>query len=255
MSPQRIALALALVGVILLPGPAYAFALDGLDDSDRHRSSTGYRAEPVDASNDSLLVERYQRDVTFYAEGLTYRHRADEYRAPNETLDVLRTAVASGNATTTSDDVRADLRRVDRAEPFVTLEYDGVYDLRLSTAGETTTVRAVEATDAEIAAAVREELVVDYESLSAGERRTFEKIRNATTSDDAHDYRPWSDEPMFETPVVVDRDGEQYAVAVASETDDFDLPDGLFVGITASVVGIASLAGAAVVTLYARLRG
>lgn len=246
MALRRVALGLALLGVVLVPGPAYALAFDRLDGPERTRSSAGYSATPVDVENGSYLTDRWRGSVTFYAESLS-RPYSDEFRAPNATYEVVRTAVAQGNATTTDPGVRADLREIESTHPFVTLEYEGVYDLRLATDGGTTVVRAEEANDSEIAAAVREELVVEYESLSPGERRTFRKIRNATTAEDEYAYRPWSDEPMFETPAIVEKDGEHYAVAVVSHTDDFGFPAGLFVGLAGSVVGVVSLLAAAAV--------
>jgi hypothetical protein len=50
--------------------------------------------------------------------------------------------------------------------------------------------------DSAVAAVVRERLVVKCEELSDDEQETFRKIRNATDSEQAEGYRPWSDEPV-----------------------------------------------------------
>jgi hypothetical protein len=237
MDRRRVALACFLVGLLLLPGPAYAMVVDWADGPDRTRSPSGYQATEIDVSNDSLVAERYTSAVTFYAPTLTYRHAAD-YRARNETSDVLVRAIRTGNATTDDPAVVADVRSIQRNYSFVTVEYDTVASLELSADDEATRVRATPVGDAEIAAAVREELVVSDDSLSPAERRTFEKIRNATVSEAADDYRPWSDEPV--PPTIVRRGDTYYAVEQVSSTDEFGSP-GLFVGLAASAVGIVLL--------------
>jgi hypothetical protein len=251
MSPatSRVALALLVVGVVLLPGPAYAIGLDRLDGPDRHRISTGYVATPIDASNDSLLAERYAGRLALRTESLQYRHVATDYRAPNRTRQVLERAIRNGTATAETSAVRSDLRRLARNETFLTVDDDAYYALSVSSG----TVETSRATDAEIAAAVRDELVVDYGRLPAAERRTFGKIRNTTISSERGDYRPWSDEPVPDEPIV-ERDGTHYAVHVRSHTDDFGFPDGLLVGVAASLVGVTSLLGSGVVWLYGRYR-
>lgn len=252
MSRYRVVLALLVVGLVLLPGPAYAIWLDQLDGPDRHRSSAGYVAEPIDVGNDSLVTDRYAVHLTFRPEGMEYRHVADDYRAPNRTRRVLERSIRNGTATTDDPSVRGDLRRLERNYTYLALSYDVYYAYSVSTSATATTVETTRANDSEIAAAVREELVVPYGDLSTAEQRTFRKIRNATTSDDEYAYRPWSDEPVPGAEIV-ERDGTHYDLRVASNTDDFDFPDGLFLGIVASLVGIVSLLASGGVWLYGRV--
>lgn len=254
MSPKRAALALLVVGLVLLPGPAYAFGLDRLDGSDRHRTSAGYVATPIDAENDTMLAERYASGVTFRTPAFQYRHVAEDYRAPNETRRVLEQAIQNGTATTDSAAVREDLRRLQRNHSFVTISYDAYYTYTSTSSGATTTVETTRANDSEIAAVIREKRIVAYEHLSDDEQETFRKIREATESEDQYDYRPWSDEPIPERPIV-ERGGTYYAVEVASHTDDFNFPPGLFLGVIASGVGLLSLLAAGAVWLYGRYRG
>ncbi|MFC6786661.1 hypothetical protein ACFQFH_12440 [Halobaculum halobium] len=239
MPSDRTALAVVLVGLLLIPGPAYAFALDDLGGADRHRSSAGYSATEIDVSNDTVLANRYAVDHSVRPASFAYRHVREEYRAPNRTREALETAIADGTAPVESDAVAADLRRIERNYAFVTAESDTYYAFDVAD-GELT---ATAANDSEIAAVVREQSIADYSSLPPAERRTFRKIRNATVSEEAYDYRPWSDEPVPERPIV-ERDGTYYAVEVTSHTDDFDFPDGLLLGLVGSAVGVvAALVG------------
>lgn len=253
MSPKRAALALLLVGLVLLPGPAYAIGLDHLDGEDRHRSSAGYVATSIEAENDSVLADRYASEVTFRTQGLDYRHIADDYRAPNETRRVLERAIRNGTATTSTPAVHDDVQQLEQNDTFLTISYDGYYTYSVSSNGDTTTVQTSRANDSEIAAVVRDELIVDYQSLSDDERETFRKIRNATESEQQYDYRPWSDEPVPEEPIVA-QDGRYYAIEVASHTDDFNFPEGLFLGFAASGLAIVLLLASGGVWLYGRYR-
>ncbi|MFC7097085.1 hypothetical protein [Halobaculum marinum] len=236
MPSDRTALVLVFVGLLLLPGPAYAFALDAADGPERYRSSAGYAATPIDYENDTVLAEQYAASLTFRPESFQYRHVRDDFRAPNRTREVLETAMATGSATVDSDAVAADVRQLRRNYSFLSAEYDTYHAFTLADGEVTTTV----ANESDVAAAVREELVVSYDDLSPAEQQTFRKIRNATESDDAFAYRPWNDEPVPDDPIV-ERDGTYYAVEAVSHTDDFGFPEGTFVGLVASAVGIVAL--------------
>lgn len=253
MSPQRTALIALLVGAVLLPGPAYAVGLDRLDGPEQHRSPTGYVATPIDAENDSVLADQYGSDVAFRTEGLEYRHIATDYRAPNETQRVLERAIRNGTATTSTRAVHDDIQRLRANHTLLTLSFDAYYTYSVSETEDGVTVETSQANDSAVASVVRDELIVDYEALPADERETFRKIRNATESEEAYDYRPWSDEPVPEQPIV-QRDGSYYAIEVASQTDDFDFPPGFFLGFVASGLGILSLLASGGLWLYGRYR-
>lgn len=249
MPSDRVAVAVVLVGLLLVPGPAYAFALDDLGGEERYRSSAGYSATEIDASNDTVLADRYAADLTFRPSSFQYRHVREEYRAPNETREALETAMADGEAPVESDAVAADLRRLDRNYTFLTAEYDTYHVFTLADGELTTTV----ANDSEIAAAVRERLIANYSALPPVEQRTFRRIRNATVSEEAYDYRPWSDEPVPDAPIV-ERDGTYYAVEVTSHTDDIGFPDGLLLGLVAAGVGVVAVLAGAGTLVYNRWR-
>ncbi|SDL89423.1 hypothetical protein SAMN04487949_0090 [Halogranum gelatinilyticum] len=253
MNYRRTALALLVVGLLLTPGVWYVFAVDDLTGPDRYRSSSGYTATPVDVSNDTLLADRYDSRLTVRADSLRYRHVADDYAAPNETRRVLAEAIETGRATTSNDSVRADLVAIDEEYPFVANEStrDGVYALELSTDEGTTVARATRANDSAVADAVRRDLLVSYEALPTDEQATFDAIRNATVHDDW--YRPWSDEPVPDEPLV--RKGDTtYAVAAPVAVDDFNFPDGLLVGLVASALGVLSLLAAGLVAIVGYVR-
>lgn len=254
MSPQRAALVLLVIGAILLPGPAYAIGLDRLDGPEQHRSPTGYVATPIEAENDTVLAEQYGSDVAFRTQGLEYRHIADDYRAPNETQRVLERAIRNGTATTSTRAVHDDVRQLQQNYTLLTISYDAYYTYSVSATEDGVIVETSRANESAVAAVVRDRLIVDYEALSADEQETFRKIRNATESEQEYDYRPWSDEPVPDRPIV-ERDGTYYAIEVASHTDDFNFPPGLFLGFVGSALGIVSLLASGTLWLYSRYRG
>jgi hypothetical protein len=254
MSPNRIALALLLIGLVLLPGPAYAVGLDRLDGPDRYRVSAGYQATPIDISNDSALTEEYRYGLAFQPADMQFRYVAEDYRAPNRTQRVLERAIRNGSATTEDQAVQADLQQLQRTHPLLTLSYEGYYEYSVSSTDGTTTIETTRANDSRIATLVRSNRVVSYENLTEAEQQTFRKIRNATDDTDQYDYRPWSDEPLPERPIV-ERNETYYTIENTSETDEFNFPDGFVLGIVASGLGLVALVLSGIVWLYARWRG
>lgn len=252
MPSRSTALALLVVGLVLLPGPLYASALDRLGGPERHRVPSGYVATPIDASNDSVLAERYVDRLAYRPQTLSYGYHADDYRAPNRTRRVLERALRASPARSADDAVRSDLRKIERNHSFLTLDYDDYYRLSVTTDDGSATVRANRSTDAEIAGVVRDRLVIEYGDLSPAERRTFRKIRNATESAEEYDYRPWSDEPLPDRPIVR-KNGTHYAVSSASVSDDFGPSTGVFLGFLGSLVGVGCLLASGFVALHVRL--
>jgi hypothetical protein len=250
MAPSRTALALLVVGVVLLPGPGYAVLLEQVDGPERQ--STAYVVTPIDASNDSLLTDRYADRISFRPERLTYGHVADDYRAPNRTRDVLERAVRSGTATTSDEAVAADLRRIGRDYAFLTIDYDEYYAFSLSETNKgDDSLRTSRANESDIAATVRHTLVVDYRDLSPEKRETVRKIRNATEA--GHDYHPWSDEPVPERRIVR-RNGTSYAIETNGHVDEFGPSGGVLLGFAGSAVGIACLFASGGVWVYGRMQ-
>jgi hypothetical protein len=200
------------------------------------------------------MAEQYRSAVTFYVPRLQYRHVADEFAARNESREVLLRAMETGRANATAEGVRADLRSIQRNYSFVTEEYDELHRLTLERDGERTVVTATPANRSAVADAAREEVVVEYESLSPEERATFETVLNASRSEDADGYRPWSNETMVHPPVVVEKGDTHYAVETVAHVDDFDFPDGLLLGLLASGLGVVLLVAALLVALVGAYR-
>jgi hypothetical protein len=255
MPSTNTAIAIMLVGLVLVPGPAYAVAVEQLAGEDRHRSAAGYRADSINATNDTLLAERYAGRLTEQPEDIQARHVRGNYEIPNRTRAVLDRAIENDSATTHSDAVSADLYTLARNATFLTHEFDTYYTFRITRDDNgTTTVRTDRASDAEIAAAVRDQFVVEYTALTDAEQRTFQKIRNATTDPDDYAYRPYQDEPVPPEPVV-ERNGTHYAVGVASHTDDFDFPTGFLAGLAASGIGITCILVGGGISTWNLIRG
>lgn len=252
MASRSPALVLLVLGLVLLPGPMYGAAFDRLEGPERHRAPTGYVATPIDAANDSVLAGRYAHHVSFQSSDLQYRHVADDHRAPNRTRRVLERAIRRGEAATGDDAVRSDLRRIERNHTFLTIEYDEYYQFSVAESDGATTLRTTRATDAEIASAIRDEIVVGYADLPPAERQTFRKIRNATEADSA--YRPWSDEPVPEQ-TLVRANGTYYDVEGMSHFDDFGPSRAVLYGFLASLVGVGCLLAGGLFALHAWLSG
>lgn len=257
MEYRRLALALLVAGVVLLPGVGYVYAVDSLDGPDRHRSSTVLAASEVNASNDTYLAERFGNQVTFWVNTLEYGHVRDDYRAPNRTRAVLLAALEDGSATTTDPDARADLRAIDDEYAFVATSRDSTLRaVALSTEDGTTTVTVEPASDEAVADAVRARAVYDYDALPAPEQETVDEILNASRGGDEFDgYRPWSDEPLPQASrFVVEKDGTDYVVRTVAHVDDFSFPDYIVLGVVASGLGVLSLLAALVVGVGGWLR-
>jgi hypothetical protein len=230
---KRTALVFLLVGLVLLPGPAYAYGFTELTDSDRSRASVGYVATPVDVDNDSAIADDFATEVALQPDELRHDSARDDYEAPNATRDRLVRAIEAGSAPVENASVRRDLRSLDREAPLLTREFDAYYTVEL----DGSVLRTDRANESTIAAAVRDELVVASADLPSGERETFRKVRNATRHDEA--YHPTHDEPVPDDEIVTS-DGQAYHV---HGTFPFDagLIAGVGLGAIASVLGTLSL--------------
>lgn len=255
MPSRRAVVALLVVGVVLLPGPGYAVAFDELNGPERTRSPSGYVATPIDASNDTVVAEQYAASLAFQPANLEHRYLAEQYRRPNETKEVLLTAIAEGAATTSDSEVVADLREVVGRHHLLTNRWETYYVVSVTRSGDETTVFAREANATTIAEIARDEYLVRYEELSASKRATFEKIRNATRSEEEYGYRPWNTENAPEPPLMVERNGTTYAVSTGVHVDDFGPSIYVFVGLAASALGVICLVGSGLLALYLRITG
>ena len=248
---SRFAFVLLAVGLVLLPGPAYAFALDAVDTD---RSSSGYSAERIDLDDPDTrarLAERFHRRVTVYTSHVA-NGPSNRYNAPTRTAEVLGRAYrTNGSIRVTDDAVRADLTLLDEESSFVALDAErGPRRLVVNRSGDAVVVSTRRASLAERFEAVRDDLLVPYESLSRAERATVDRALE-TTGDDGAYYRPYEDDP-HPFPAVVEKDGEHYLVRSTVSIDDFG-PDGLFVGLVGSGVGLVCLLAGGAVALVGRV--
>jgi hypothetical protein len=230
---KRIVLILLLVGLVSLPGPAYAYGFTELTDPDPARASVGYVATPIDVTNDSLVADRFADEVAFQPGELSHEDAREDYDAPNATRERLVRAIETGSAPVENASVRRDLRSLDREAALLTHESDAYYTVHL----DGSVLRAERADESVVAAAVRTRLVVPAADLPAGERATFEKIRNATSHDES--YHPLHDERVPDGEIVT-RDGQAYHVRATFPFDPGFIV-GVGVGVIGSVLGALSL--------------
>ena len=223
MTRSRAALALLVVGVLLLPAPLYLPAAAEAT-APPPKSSQVYAAEPVDLDNESdrkQLVDSHWTTVAFSAHQVSQRYSHDEYRAPNESRAALREAMRNGSATVESAGAKADLRAVSSEYRFVTDSYtdiEGYYELRVRENGSV--VEAEPASEKRIADAIAAQ-ASHYENRSAGEQRTLDRLLNNST-DENWGYRPRVDEPFADRlPTAFWKGDTLYSVSVTGHVDDF----------------------------------
>ncbi|KPN29805.1 hypothetical protein SY89_00523 [Halolamina pelagica] len=186
MDRRRVALLLAVVGLLCLPAPYYlGWAAEAT--SPPERTSQIYAAEPInldDASDRKRLVDAHGHEVTIADYRITARY-GDDYRAPNATLAALVTAMREGSASVDDPDARADLREIGAANEFVrdtndNTEPDGYY--RLSVEQNGSVVRAEQVSLRPVADAIADR-APRYATLSAGEQRTVDRIVDNSTGE------------------------------------------------------------------------
>ncbi|MFW5938059.1 MAG: hypothetical protein ACOCQU_03180 [Halolamina sp.] len=255
MDLRRVALLLAVVGLLCLPAPLYlGWAAEAT--APPAQTSQVYSADPIDLDNESdreELVHDHREQVTFSVYPLTWPNRNEEYRSPNATRDALRTAMRGGSATVDDDGARADLRGIAADHQFVRDTHEGVEGTyRLSVEENGSVVRTTNATDDEIAAAIAAG-APEYESLSTGEQRTVDRILDNST-DGESGYRPYLNDPFVDQlPTPVSKGDTLYSISVAAHVDDFGPGfGGVVAGVVVAIVGVSLLFTAAVIYLFDR---
>jgi hypothetical protein len=252
--PSRHVLTRLVVGLLLLPGPVYAVAVDSLD---RERASTGYGAERVDLDDPATgdrLVDRFGADVTVTVAHVAEPYVVDEFRAQNRTVAVLQRAYRGETVRVTDGAVRADVTDLARNASFLRPDFD--HDRRrlvVERRGDALVVRTRDANASAVFAAVRDEAVVQYDALSSEERETVDRVLNASVGEERGYYRPYRDEP-HPFPAVIEKDGEHYFVQSSVHVDDFG-PDGFRLGLAGSGVGLVCLLGAGAAVVGERVGG
>lgn len=238
--PSRPVLALVVAGFLLLPGPVYAGVVDSTTPD---RVPDGYSAERVDLDDSDTraeLAEAFGDEVTVYLYHVD-DSPPDRYRAPNRTADVLRRAYyENGSVRVTDEDVRADVTTLARNASFLRPDFDHEpRRLVLDRSQDALVVSTHSSSLSAVFEAVRDEAVVHYGSLSPAEQRTVDRVLNTTGEADDY-YRPYTDEPHPEFPAIVEKRGRYFLVRSTVVVDDFG-PDGSFVGVLATGLGVVSL--------------
>lgn len=255
MDRRRAALALLVVGLVLLPAPLYlSWAADAT--APPAKSSQIYAAESVDLDNESdrkHLVYRHWTTVAFSAHQVSQAYSHDEYRAPNESRAALREAMRNGSATVESAGAKADLREIGGEYRFLTDSYtdiEGYYRFRVSENGSV--VEADQVSRERIAEAIADQ-APHYENLSAGEQRTLDRVLNQSrTAGDG--YRPRVDEPFADRlPTPFWKGDTLYTVYVTGHVDDFGPGfHGFVYGIFAAIGGVVLVLGSGGYLAYIR---
>lgn len=246
MNRRKAAVALLVVGLVLLPAPLYlGWAAEAT--SPPPQTSQIYAAEPLDPENESdreTIVDRYWTDVAFSAHQVSERYSAGEYRSPNASREALRTAMRNGSATVDDPGARADLRDVAAEYDYVTDTYtdiEGFY--RLSVEENGSAVRTERVSDDHIANVTAEQ-APRYSNLSPGEQRTVDRVLDNSTGEHNSSmdwgYRPRVNEPFVDRmPTLVWKDDTLYSIFVYGHVDDFGPGFGGFVvGLAVGAVGL-----------------
>lgn len=247
MQPRKLALLCVVVGALCLPAPLYlSVAAEAV--APPPKASQIYVAESLDPGNASdreRIVDRHGTAVAISIHQVSDAYSHGEYRAPNATHRVLETAMANGSATTDDAAVRADLRAIARNDSFVHDAYDDrdqYYRLEVTANGSEVTTSRV--STARVANATIERSAYRYGSLTAGERRTVDRIL-ANSTGESWGYRPRVNDPFVDAlPALVVMDGTLYSLHANGHVDD------LGPGFTWFVYGLG-VAGVGVLLLLA----
>lgn len=258
MDRRRLALLLAVVGLLCLPAPYYlGWAAEAT--APPAQTSQIYAAEPVDlddVSDRKRFVDAHGTEIVLpdYRIDAPY---VDDYRAPNATLDALRRAMRNGSATVDDPDARADLRDIDAEYRFVRdtndeTEPDGYYRLSIEQNGSV--VRAENVSLRPVADAIAER-APHYTNLSAGEQRTVDRILENSSGDEGG-YRPRVNEPYVDQlPTAIHKGDTLYNISVYGHVDDFGAGFGGFVvGMGVAALGAVLLLAAGGLVVYDRWR-
>jgi hypothetical protein len=257
MRPRRIALLLAVVGLLCLPAPYYlGWAAEA--NAPPPRTSQVYAAEPLDLDSETdraLVVQRHATSVALSSHQVSERYSAGEYRAPNETRRTLERAMETGSAGTADPAARADLRRIGQHHAFVYDAYadsEPYYRLRVRENGSL--VEATPVSAARVANATAERATVRYDRLSPAARETVDRLLDNASTDDG--YRPRVDAAFTDRlPALVRKDGTLYSLHVTAHVDDFGPGfSGFVVGLGVAGLGVVLLVAGGAIALVARLR-
>ncbi|RDZ33554.1 MULTISPECIES: hypothetical protein [unclassified Haloferax] len=250
MRLRKLALLLAVVGLVCLPAPVYLPALADAT-SPPPKVSNSYRAETVSLANQSdieTIVNRHGRSVSISVHQVSQRYSAGEYRAPNETRGTLEAAMRNGTARTTAAGAQVDLRAIARNNTYVHDAYgerEQYYRLRVRENGSVVTAR--NATLQRVANTTVERSAYSYANLSPAARGTVDSIlRNSSDGDLG--YRPRMNDAFVDRlPALVEKEGTRYSITAYTHVDDFGFGAAFVVGLGVAGVGaVLILVGGAV---------
>lgn len=262
-STTRIAVALLAVSLLLFASPLYAGAL--LPDEPGRSSrilgarelGESFEGDPRNETED--LVDTFEAehvlDLGQYA-ALSARGSTDHLpcnRDVDGTVAVMREATADGAASTTDDEVAADLQCMAGRYDYYWPPDDqrtGVRTFAVATDGSRTRVETRPANTSAVAAAIRERELVRYGELNASGQRTVDRILDNSSEETYGGYRPRADDPILDrTPVLVRKDGTTYVVETVGHVDDFNFAP-LLLYLALEALAIVFLLGAVVVAAY-----
>ncbi|MGB9955030.1 hypothetical protein ACOZ4B_01330 (plasmid) [Haloferax prahovense] len=257
MRLRKLALLLAVVGLVCLPAPVYLPALAEAT-SPPPQTSQSYRAETVSLANQSdveTIVSRHGRTVSISVHQVSHRYSAGEYRAPNETREALATAMRNGTARTTAAGAQADLRAIARNNTFVHEAYgdrEQYYRLSVEENGSLVTARNV--TLQRVANTTVERGAYSYERLSPEARETVDRILRNSSGDD-FGYRPRVNDAFVDRfPALVEKEGTLHSITAYVHVDGFGVGGAFVVGLGVAGVGAVLILVGGVVYAVARWR-
>ena len=247
---------LGIVAALLLANPAYV----GLVMNEpRERSPTGYTATaitPTNASDQRTVVNRLGEEevltIAQLEDANEYSPYGPRYEAPGRAADSLRTAVETGTARTTGDDVTFTLRRVGANYRYLRTHGDESdaaryhrFDVaRVNGSTVVTTTRVNRSTVAQYLVYKDARL---YTALPEYQRETVDEVIAA----DEYGYRPYNDEFHEITESVVVKDGTYYVFTVGVHVDDFGPSTKTVVSLLLAALGTLALVASIVFTLLA----
>lgn len=257
MNRRQVARYLLVLGILMLPAPQYLGWVASTTGPPA-KTSQIYAAEPIDLANESdqQLLVREQGDTVSFAD-YQLAHRDEEtFHSKNATREAVESVLENGSATVTDDGARRDMREIDAEYEFLRdsdAEPAEEYH-RLTVLDNGSTVRAESVSIGEVATVIVEQ-APRYESLTAGEQETVDRIKANSTEDD-FGFRPRVNEPYVDQlPTPIWQGETLYSIHSVAHADGFGPGFGGFiVGLGVAGIGLLFVIFGGVLYLYERLK-